>query len=563
MLKLASKDIKEIRQGGDWQLKFNGVVYQTVKAHELYLALARNAFIHNDPGVFFMDTVERDNNGWWAFKMDRCNPCGEIPMPAYSLCCLGSLNLVAFVIDPFTPQAHFDFKKMAEVVRIAIRALDDVLDATQYPLEKIEEFSKQWRRVGLGFTGLGDALAMLGLVYGSEDSLQFCEFFGESLRNESYKASVELAKEKGMAPGLKKNPFSRKPDPRLLQSSFISKLPADIRRDIGTYGLRNIGLNTAAPTGTISLTVGNNCSSGIEPIFALEYDRNVRTGKGDETRKETIRDYAWLKWKELHPEETEKPHYFVTAAEIDPYAAVDVQATLQKYVDHSISKTLNLPKGYTFEQYQDLFKYAYKKGLKGITTFNPDGSMKGVLEAKSEEKKPDSFILRSDAPKRPNELPCDIHYVHANNQDFVVLAGLLNGSVYEIFVDEKNGHELGSATSGRIVKKSKGEYNLIDNEGKILVEGLSKNFNGAWGSLARMISMSLRHGVPLQFIIEQLQRSKEFLGFEKAVSRVLKHYITAGEHLELDMKCPQCGHEKMNVISGCPTCPVCGYGKCN
>jgi len=290
-------------------------------------------------------------------------------MPAYSLCCLGSLNLVAFVIDPFTPQARFDFKKMAEVVRIAIRALDNVLDATQYPLEKIEKFSKQWRRVGLGFTGLGDALAMLGLVYGSEDSLRFCELFGESLRNESYKASVELAKEKGMAPGLKKNFFSKKPDPRLLQSSFISKLPAGIRYDIGKYGLRNIGLNTAAPTGTISLTVGNNCSSGIEPIFALEYDRNVRTGKGDETRRETVRDYAWLKWKELHPDATEKPEYFVTAAEIDPYAAVDVQATLQKYVDHSISKCIGKD---SLVQTSEGLKYMHELVThKTVDTFQP------------------------------------------------------------------------------------------------------------------------------------------------------------------------------------------------
>lgn len=558
--------MKAVENDEDWQLKFNGTVFQTLKAREIYLALAKNAFTHNDPGVFFIDTVERDNNGWWAFKMDRCNPCGEIPMPPYSLCCLGALNLVMFIIDPFTPQARFDFKKMAEVVKVAIRALDNVLDATQYPLDKIEKFSKQWRRVGLGFTGLGDALAMLGLEYGGDASIQFCNLFGQSLRDESYRASIELAKEKGMAPALRRNFLSKKPDPRLLAGSFITKLPADLRRDISRYGLRNIGLNTAAPTGTISLTVGNNCSSGIEPIFALEYDRNVRTGKGDETKKETVRDYAWLKWKELHPEETEKPRYFVTTTEISPYAAVDVQAALQQYIDHSISKTINLPKGYTFEQYQDLFKYAYKKGLKGLTTFNPDGSMKGVLEAPTAAPAPaetSSFIVRSDAPHRPDSLPCDIHYVHANNQDFIVLAGLLNGSLYEIFVDEQNGHNLGSHKTGHISKKGKGEYNLIGPHGEILVEGLSKNFNGTWGSLARMISMSLRHGVPLQFVIDQLQRSKEFLGFEKAVSRVLKHYIKEGENFELQERCPSCGHEKLNVVSGCPTCPSCGWSKCS
>ena len=561
-IRITDKFMKAVREDADWELKFEGVVVRVIKAREIYEALAKNAYTHNDPGVFFIDRVEHDNNGWWAYKMDRCNPCGEIPMPSYSLCCLGSLNLTKFIVAPFTAKARFDFAKMSDVIKSAVRFLDNVLDATEYPLDKIKTFSKQWRRVGLGFTGLGDALAMLELKYGDEPSIQFCKFFGQTLRDASYRASIELAKEKGMAPGLKTGLFGKKPDERLLQSKFISQLSLDLQTDIAKYGLRNIGLNTAAPTGTISLTLGNNCSSGIEPIFAYEYDRNVRIGSGDETKKETIRDYACLLWHEMHPDEP-YPDYFVTTLDLDPYKGIDVQAAIQQSIDHSISKTANLPKGYTYEQYKGLWQYAYDRGLKGFTTFNPEGSMKGVLEAKSDEKKAESFILRSEAPKRPPELPCDIHYVHANNQDFIVLAGLLNGSVYEIFVDEKNGHELGSATSGKIVKKGKGEYNLVANDGKMLVEGLSKNFNGTWGSLARMISMSLRHGVPLQFITDQLQRSKEFLGFEKAVSRVLKHYIKEGEHLELDVKCPSCGHEKMNVISGCPTCPACGYGKCS
>jgi len=557
--------MKAVEEDADWQLKFNGQVYQTVKARDLYEALAQNAYKNNDPGVFFIDRVERDNNAWWAFKMDRCNPCGEIPMPPYSLCDLAALNLTMFVIDPFTPQARFDFAKMTGVIHLAVRLLDDVLDVTKYPLEKIEEFSKQWRRIGLGFTGLGDTLAMLGMKYGESESITFCDLFGRTLRDESYRASVELAKEKGMAPGLKSRRLFSKVNPLLLSGAFISQLPPDIRKDIGKYGLRNIGLNTAAPTGTISLTVGNNCSSGIEPIFEYQFTRNIRTGHGDETRAEIVRDYACLKWEELHPGEP-LPDYFITTTQLDPYKGIDIQATIQKYIDHSISKTANLPKGYTYEQYKGLWMYAYKKGLKGFTTFNPEGSMKGVLETKTEEKekpKAESFILRSDAPKRPDVLPCDIHYVHANNQDFIVLAGLLNGSVYEIFVDEKNGHEFGSITSGKIAKKSKGEYNLMDNEGKVLVDGLSKNFNGTWGTLARMISMSLRHGVPLQFVIDQLQRSKEFLGFEKAVSRVLKHYIKEGEAYELSEKCPNCGHDKLQVVSGCPTCPQCGWSKCS
>jgi ribonucleoside-diphosphate reductase alpha chain len=482
-------------------------------------------------------------------------------MPPYSLCCLGALSLVRFVLEPFTANARFDFTKMAEVVGIAMRLLDNVLDATRYPLEKIEVFSKLWRRVGLGFTGLGDAIAMLGMKYGDEDSVAFCDLFARTLRDESYKASIELAKEKGAAPGLIQKGFlgKKRIDPRLSLGAFITTLPSELQHGIRRFGLRNIGLNTAAPTGTISLTVGNNCSSGIEPIFEYEFTRNVRTGEGDETKPEVVRDYACLLWDQLHPGEP-LPDYFITTAELDPYKGIDIQAAIQKYIDHSISKTANLPRGYTFEQYKNLFNYAYEKGLKGFTTFNPQGSMKGVLESKKEEKL-DSFIIRSDAPKRPNELPCDIHYVHANNQDFIILAGLLNGSVYEIFVDEQNGHDLGTAKAGKIVKKGKGEYSLADTEGKILVEGLSKNFTGTYGSLARMISMSLRHGVPLQFVIDQLQRSKEFLGFEKAVSRVLKHYIKEGENFESSQKCPKCGGV-MTFQEGCFICKTCGHGGC-
>lgn len=307
--------------------------------------------------------------------------CGEICMPSYSLCCLGSNNLIAFVKNEFTPDAYFDFEQYKKSIRIAVRFLDDVLDRTYYPLKKIEDFSKQWRRIGLGFTGLGDALAMLRITYGSDESLAICEKIAKTLRDESYAASIELAKEKGA--------FLSIDIEKLLQSNFIAQLPDEIKDGIKKYGLRNIALNTCAPNGTISLSIGQNCSSGIEPIFSLSYDRNIRTGNGDEIKKETVYDYAWLKYiehyKNTHKEEItqdqlqniekqiSKPDYFVTTLDIDPYRGIDVQAIFQKYIDHSISKTANLPMGFTYDQYKDLFMYAYKKGLKGFTSFNPEG----------------------------------------------------------------------------------------------------------------------------------------------------------------------------------------------
>jgi ribonucleoside-diphosphate reductase alpha chain len=224
--------------------------------------------------------------------------------------------------------------------------------------------------------------------------------------------------------------------------------------------------------------------------------------------------------------------------------------------------TANLPNGYTFEQYKDLFMYAYKQGLKGFTSFNPEGSMKGVLEAPSAKDKPvvgDTFIARTEAPKRPETLPCDIFHIHADKKEFLVLAGTLNGSLYEIFVDEGS-HDLKDAKTGWITKRKKGEYTLKCDNGAS-IENIGKDFNGTYGILTRFISMSLRHGAPLPFIMRQLQKSKEFLGFEKAVSRVLKYYVKEGERLEIKEKCPSCGGELV-FQDGCKTCKDCGYSGC-
>ena len=562
--------MKAVEDDEEWALSFNGEVYETKKAREIYDMIVKNAYEHNEPGVFFIDRVEEDNNGWWAFLMDRCNPCGEIPMPAYSLCCLGALILTAFVNDPFTDHASFNYEKFMDTIKWAVRFLDNVLDATVYPLEKIEEFSKQWRRIGLGFTGLGDLFAMMQIKYGSEESKSLSEDIAKALRDYSYMASVGLAKEKGPAPSLVTGYkfMSKQPkiDQRLTMSKFIQKMPKAIRDEIAIHGLRNIALNTTAPTGTTSLSVGQNCSSGIEPIFSLEYTRNIRTGKGDDTKPETVYDDAWLRYKEIHGEDAEVPEYFVTTFDIDPYDAIDVQAAFQKYIDHAISKTANLPKGYSFEDYKDLFMYAYKSGLKGFTSFNPDGSMKGVLEAPSAKETLaglKEFITRSEAPERPKELPCDIHYIHANKQDFIILASKLNGALYEMFVDEKTGHDLQNAQTGKIIKKGKREYKLVCENG-IEVDRLSADFNGeqgSYGMLSRFISLALRYGVPLPVIINQLKRSKKFLGFENAVSRVLKHYIVEGETIEYNEKCPSCSNDLV-LQDGCPTCKSCGYTKC-
>ena len=553
-VKISDDFIKAVEADTDWPLVFDGKVHKTLRARELYDLLAKNAFIHNEPGIFNKDTVERYNNGYWAFKMDRVNPCGELVMPAYSLCCLSAVNLSLFVQNPFTPGAEFDFSGFERTVTRGIRFLDNVLDVTEYPLEKIETFSRLWRRIGLGFTGLADMFAMMGVVYGSDESLDLSARVGAALRDYSYRASSHLAGEKGSFPAYDGEMF--------LNARFVKKLPGEIRELIREKGIRNIQMNTVAPTGTTSLSVGHNCSSGIEPIFALQYDRNIRTGKGDETRKETVYDYGWLKYKEFSGDAVKPSEVFVTTREIDPVKSIDIQAVFQEYIDHSISKTLNLPPGTSFEQYKELFLYAYKKGLKGFTTFNPDGSLKGILEYKDEEK-----IPRRWAPNRPKDLPCDIHRVTSRGHSHIIILGFYHSSLYELFMlDDDEEHTLKNTLpkEGTVRKGADGQYDLIHKDGgeTMVLEDFTRRYQSADASLGRLISMSLRHGTPLQFVIEQLNKDTSFIDFERSVSRVLKQYIKDGEEvITSDNACQECGGV-LEFRDGCVACRDCGWSKC-
>jgi len=555
-VKITDEFVQAVENDADFDLRFDGRVYKTVKARDLYDKLARNAFIHNEPGIFNADTVERFNNGSWAFRMDRVNPCGELVMPAYSLCCLAAMNLSAFVTDPFTEDARFNHEAFAESVALGIRFLDDVLDVTAYPLDKIELFSKQWRRIGLGFTALGTALSMLRITYGSDESVAFASAMSRTLRDASYRASAALAAEKGAFPAFDVE--------KVLDAAFVRSLPDDIRRDIAENGLRNIQMNTVAPTGTISLSVGQNCSSGIEPAFALQYDRNIRTGRGDDVTTETVYDAGWLAWKELTGEDA-APEWMVTTADIDPYRSIDLQAAIQENIDHSISKTLNLPPGTSFDQYKDLFLYAYRKGLKGFTTFNPEGSMKGILEYS--EKTESEAITRNTAPVRPFELPCDIHRVKVKGRQYIVITGHLNGSLYEVFwidVPEDEEVYINGFRKGFVRKVKKGRYDLVmgDRNPRIVLEDFTKTYDSPNASLARFVSMALRHGTPLQFIVKQLQKDTQFTDFERVIGRVFKTYIQDGEEVIAgEKRCPEC-ETGLVFREGCATCPACGWSKC-
>ena len=558
-VKITDKFIDAVKTGKNWDLVFKDKVYKTVKARELYDMLCKNSFINNEPGIFNIDTVNKYNNMFYEARIDCSNPCSEISMPANSVCCLGSINLTKFILNPFGDKPEFQFQEFEKVIPVAVRFLDDVLDRTKYPLEIIKENTIKFRRIGLGFTGLGDTLAMMKMEYGSENSIKLCEKVARSLRNTSYRTSINLAKEKGIFPGYKKD---------MLESKFIKKLPKDIKEDIEKYGIRHVSLNTCAPTGTISMAFGNNCSSGIEPIFAREYSRKIRTGRGEESTEENIQNYAWKLYKEYNHDIKEIPSFFKTTTEIDPYKQIDVQTTFQEFIDSSISKTLNLPTDTSFEEYKKLFMYAYDAGLKGFTTFNPEGSMKGILNTRKGDDRPVT-ITRHQAPKRPKDLPCDIHIATAMGEEYIIFIGLLNGKVYEIFTGKLNGFSnLTKYKKGIIRKESSGVYDLVllDENGKevekifkISEKFTSKNFN----TVARLISTALRHGTPLEFLTTQLHKDDNFVSLEKAIARVIKKYITDGEIVRTSITCPSCNGKTFVFQEGCTKCIDCNWSKCD
>jgi ribonucleoside-diphosphate reductase alpha chain len=571
--------MEAIKNDKDWEFEFKNkyeTIKKTTKARKLFREIAEHAWKSGDPGVQYIDNVRKfSNSDYLGYPVISTNACSEQWLDAHNVCLLSSINLAKF-----EEYGEGKYKRLIYLMTLLLNAfrkyeIEEERSPSPLQLEKL----KKLPRIGLGVTGLADFFINKKIAYASKESMKEVEKVFGLLAGEAYKCSYEIAKQEGSFELYDKKKYKKSPFiQNLLNKGWIEDYHLDYQA--------HVCKTTIAPNGTLTEIVEAG-GGGVEPIFAKYFVRRERSTTNDwkewftynhAVRKEINRRGIELNKENVDNELSED--FWITAHTVNNKDKIDMMSVIQQYIDSAISVTYNLKEDAKIKDIEDIYFYAWEKEIKNISVYR-EGSKAGVLitdanyeQTKNEEEpqKDDKgrpiTIERVNAPKRPEQLKCDIHQISVNKEKHIVLIGKINdGSIYEIFVTPNTNKEidLGEYKEGIIKKVKKGHYQLIvqNGEEKCIIDNIGKQFDQTYASLSRFISMGLRHGVDLEFIVTQLQKDTSFTSFEKAVARVLKKYIKEGEKVKISEICPICDSTNLIYKEGCLSCADCGYSKCD
>jgi ribonucleoside-diphosphate reductase alpha chain len=572
--------MQAVKEDGPWELKFGGTTFKVLPARELWDKIMRATYSYAEPGVIFIDRINQKNNLYYCETISSSNPCGEQPLPPYGACLLGSINLASLVLDPFTPEARLDMERLRQVVPVAVRMMDNVVDVSGFPLDEQTHEARAKRRIGLGVTGLADALILCNVRYGSARAVELTESWLKAIEREAYLASTELAAEKGAFPLFDKEKY--------LAGETIGGLDADVRAAIEHHGIRNSLLTSVAPTGTISI-LADNVSSGLEPVFSFRYTRNVLMPDGTR-REEEVTDYAYRLYRRLKGENAPLTEAFVDVQALSPSDHVVMQAAVQKYIDSSISKTINVPADFAFEAFKDVYLQAYELGCKGCTTYRPNDITGAVLEVRPESageaanqgelplprpqpKAADVYeagavVYMTQPLNRPEALPgrtYKIRWPAADHAIYITINDIVQDGrrrPFEIFINSKSMEHyawtVGLTRMISAVFRRGGDVSFVVEEMKAVFDPRG----GAWmggryvpSLLAAIGDVIEQHMIDIGFMPPREQNPALL---EK---RAVANLPGTGEGRRM-AQCPKCGEAALIRIENCDQCTSCGYSKC-